>query len=120
MVQNMKGYLPLFASNILLNYVEEDTTELRDDTSYVISEKSDVSKDDSSRINYINKNKILKYLKSGGTPIVTGFQGVNHSQRLTTLGRGGSDASAIMIAKFFNAEKCIIYTDVDGDRKSVV
>ena len=41
----MKGYLPLFASNILLNYIEEDTTELRDDTSYVISEKSDVSKD---------------------------------------------------------------------------
>ena len=68
----------------------------------------------SSRINYINKNKILKYLKTGGTPIVTGFQGVNYSQRLTTLGRGGSDASAIMIAKFFNAEKCIIYTDVDG------
>ena len=45
MVQNMKGYLPLFASNILLNYIEEDTTELRDDTSYVIAEKSDVDKD---------------------------------------------------------------------------
>ena len=41
----MKGYLPLFASNILLNYIEEDTTELRDDTSYVIAEKSDVDKD---------------------------------------------------------------------------
>ena len=68
----------------------------------------------SSRINYIYKKKILKYLKSGGTPIVTGFQGINYDQRLTTLGRGGSDASAIMMAKFFNAEKCVVYTDVDG------
>ena len=67
-----------------------------------------------ARISYIYKKKILNYLKSGGTPIITGFQGVNHDQRLITLGRGGSDASAIMIAKFFKAQKCIIYTDVDG------
>ena len=67
-----------------------------------------------ARINQINKNKILKYLKEGGTPIVTGFQGVNNENRITTIGRGGSDASAIMFAKFFKAEKCIIYTDVEG------
>ena len=66
----------------------------------------------SSRIEEIYKKNILKYLKSGGTPIVTGFQGINFSKRVTTLGRGGSDASAIMFAKFFNAERCIIYTDV--------
>jgi aspartate kinase len=67
-----------------------------------------------SRINQINKNKIIKYLKGGGIPIITGFQGVNNQNRITTIGRGGSDASAIMVAKFFKAERCIIYTDVEG------
>ena len=67
-----------------------------------------------SRINQISKKNIVKYLKAGGIPIITGFQGVNNENRITTIGRGGSDASAIMIAKFFKAEKCIIYTDVEG------
>ena len=67
-----------------------------------------------SRIRKINKKKIINYLKSGGIPIITGFQGLNKESRVTTLGRGGSDASAIMLAKFFNAEKCVIYTDVEG------
>ena len=53
-------------------------------------------------------------MKSGGVPIITGFQGINFENRITTLERGGSDASAIMIAKFFKAERCIIYTDVEG------
>ena len=68
----------------------------------------------SSRISQINKKKINKFLQSGGIPIIAGFQGINLKNRITTLGRGGSDASAIMCAKFFKAEKCIIYTDVDG------
>ena len=67
-----------------------------------------------SRINYVNKNKILKYLNKGGIPIITGFQGIDQNQRVTTIGRGGSDASAIMIAKFFKAQRCVIYTDVEG------
>ena len=67
-----------------------------------------------SRIDSINKNKIIKFLKEGGIPIITGFQGVNRDERVTTIGRGGSDASAIMLAKFFRAQKCIIYTDVEG------
>ncbi len=67
-----------------------------------------------ARINKINKNEIIKYLKAGGIPIITGFQGINNESRITTIGRGGSDASAIMIAKFFNATRCIIYTDVEG------
>ena len=58
----------------------------------------------SSRINKINKKKIIDYLKSGGIPIITGFQGINNNNRITTLGRGGSDASAIMCAKFFKAK----------------
>ncbi len=65
-------------------------------------------------INYINKTKILKYLMSGGTPIITGFQGINRQSRITTIGRGGSDATAIMLSVFFKAERCIIYTDVEG------
>ena len=67
-----------------------------------------------SRINLIYKKKITKYLKEGGIPVVTGFQGVNEDARITTIGRGGSDASAIMLAKFFSAKRCVIYTDVEG------
>ena len=67
-----------------------------------------------SRINQINKTKLLRYLKSGGIPIITGFQGINKEERITTIGRGGSDASAIMLATFFKAKRCIIYTDVEG------
>ena len=68
----------------------------------------------SSRIVKIQKTKILDYLKKGGIPIITGFQGINSNFRITTIERGGSDTSAILCAKFFNAEKCIIYTDVKG------
>tara|TARA_B100000989_G_scaffold290792_1_gene264377 strand:+ start:19 stop:1230 length:1212 start_codon:yes stop_codon:yes gene_type:complete len=67
-----------------------------------------------SRIKFINKSKVMKYLKSGGIPIIAGFQGIDKNLNITTIGRGGSDSSAIMVAKFFKAERCIIYTDVEG------
>jgi len=67
-----------------------------------------------SRINLIKKNAILRYLKNGGVPVVAGFQGINDKGRITTIGRGGSDATAIMLAKFFKAQRCVIYTDVEG------
>ena len=67
-----------------------------------------------SRIAKIYKKKIINFLKYGGIPVITGFQGININNRITTLERGGSDASAIMCAKFFKAQKCIIYTDVTG------
>ena len=67
-----------------------------------------------SRIKYINRTKILKFLKSGGIPIIAGFQGVDKKLNITTIGRGGSDSSAIMVAKFFKADRCVIYTDVEG------
>ena len=67
-----------------------------------------------ARIKQISKKRIIQYLKNGGIPIITGFQGINFENRLTTIGRGGSDASAIMLAKFFNAKRCLIYTDVEG------
>tara|TARA_Y100001970_G_scaffold198375_1_gene241352 strand:- start:4920 stop:6146 length:1227 start_codon:yes stop_codon:yes gene_type:complete len=68
----------------------------------------------SARINAIKTNNLKKYLNEGGVPIVSGFQGINSNKRITTLGRGGSDASAIMLAKYFKAKKCVIYTDVVG------
>ena len=67
-----------------------------------------------ARISKINKNKISKFINTNGIPIISGFQGVNQDNRITTLGRGGTDATAIMLAKFFNASECVIYTDVDG------
>ena len=68
----------------------------------------------SARITKVKVTELNNYLKSGGIPIITGFQGINNKFRLTTIGRSGSDASAIMIAKFIKANECIIYTDVDG------
>ena len=67
-----------------------------------------------ARIEKIITKELRRYLNSGGIPIITGFQGINIFSRITTLGRGGSDVSAIMLAKFLKADECIIYTDVDG------
>ena len=68
----------------------------------------------SARISHIVIKEIKNYLKNNGIPIITGFQGINSKSRLNTIGRSGSDATAIMFAKFINADECIIYTDVDG------
>ena len=68
----------------------------------------------SARISNIVTKEIKNYIKKNGIPIITGFQGINSKSRLNTIGRSGSDATAIMFAKFINADECIIYTDVDG------
>jgi aspartate kinase len=68
----------------------------------------------SARISSVITKALLSYIKSGGIPVITGFQGVSKNLRITTIGRSGSDATAIMIAKFIKADECIIYTDVDG------
>ena len=67
-----------------------------------------------ARINTVFVKELNKFLKDGGIPVITGFQGINNKLRLTTIGRSGSDATAIMLAKFIKADECIIYTDVDG------
>ena len=67
-----------------------------------------------SRIININVEKINKYLDENGVAILPGFQGISKNGDITTIGRGGSDASAVAIAKIFNADTCEIYTDVDG------
>ena len=67
-----------------------------------------------SRIININVEKINQYLDENGVAVLPGFQGISKNGEITTIGRGGSDASAVAIAKIFNADSCEIYTDVDG------
>tara|TARA_B000000532_G_C18873099_1_gene409368 strand:+ start:100 stop:1311 length:1212 start_codon:yes stop_codon:yes gene_type:complete len=67
-----------------------------------------------SRIINMHVEKINKYLDHGGVAIIPGFQGISKNGDITTIGRGGSDATAVAVAKIFNAETCEIYTDVDG------
>ena len=68
----------------------------------------------SSQIKGIVTDEIKKFISKGGIAIVAGFQGITTEKRITTLGRGGSDLSAVAIAKFFNTNSCEIYTDVEG------
>ena len=67
-----------------------------------------------SRIINMHIEKINKYLDNGGVAIIPGFQGISKNGDITTIGRGGSDATAVAVAKIFNADTCEIYTDVDG------
>ncbi|PIQ88069.1 MAG: aspartate kinase [Candidatus Omnitrophica bacterium CG11_big_fil_rev_8_21_14_0_20_43_6] len=67
-----------------------------------------------ARIIKINVDKIKEELKRGRIVIVAGFQGVTLNQDITTLGRGGSDLTAVALAKELNADSCEIYTDVAG------
>jgi aspartate kinase len=67
-----------------------------------------------ARIVEIDQKKILSDLKAGYVVVVAGFQGIDREGNVTTLGRGGSDTSAVALASALKAEECHIYTDVDG------
>ncbi len=67
-----------------------------------------------ARITGIESQKVLQDLKDGRIVVVAGFQGVDESDNITTLGRGGSDTTAVAIAAALKADVCEIYTDVDG------
>ena len=67
-----------------------------------------------AKIKKIDTERILRELDSGKIVIVTGFQGINKFDDVTTLGRGGSDTTAVALAAVLKADKCQIYTDVDG------
>ena len=67
-----------------------------------------------ARILDVDGEKIQNALNEGIIPIITGFQGITESGDVTTLGRGGSDTTAVAIAAQMHAERCDIYTDVDG------
>jgi aspartate kinase len=67
-----------------------------------------------ARIIDIDPAYLHQLLQNGIVPVITGFQGMGPDQRLTTLGRGGSDTSAVAIAAALKAKRCDIYTDIDG------
>ena len=67
-----------------------------------------------ARIGHIDATSIDHCLSQGQVAVIAGFQGIGPSRRLTTLGRGGSDTSAVAMAAALNADRCDIYTDVDG------
>ena len=67
-----------------------------------------------SRIISVNSKVLNDCMAQGTIPIIPGFQGLSKDNRITTIGRGGSDASAVAIAKCLNADFCEIYTDVEG------
>ena len=67
-----------------------------------------------ARIESINTDRLQQEIKDGNIIIVAGFQGINHNGEVTTLGRGGSDLSAVALAGALKADACEIYSDVDG------
>ena len=68
----------------------------------------------SARIESLDTDKLDERLSSGQVAVVAGFQGIGPDGRISTLGRGGSDTSAVALAAALNADRCDIYTDVDG------
>ena len=67
-----------------------------------------------ARIDHIDAASIEQRLSHGQVAVIAGFQGIGSDRRITTLGRGGSDTSAVAVAAALNADRCDIYTDVDG------
>ena len=67
-----------------------------------------------ARIINMNIDRVNDYLASGGIAVIPGYQGISNLGEITTIGRGGSDATAVAIEKIFDTDSCEIYTDVDG------
>ncbi|HQT85170.1 MULTISPECIES: aspartate kinase [Acidiphilium] len=67
-----------------------------------------------ARINSIDGAELIRRMQAGQVPVIAGFQGIGPDKRITTLGRGGSDTSAVAVAAAIGADRCDIYTDVDG------
>ncbi len=82
-------------------------------TGWQVPVKTDTSHT-KARIESIDDAKIRKSLDSGKIVIIAGFQGISEAGNITTLGRGGSDTSAVAMAAALKASECLIYTDVDG------
>ncbi|MCI3204694.1 MULTISPECIES: aspartate kinase [Pandoraea] len=67
-----------------------------------------------ARISEIDDKRVMADLDAGRVVVITGFQGIDPNGNVTTLGRGGSDTSAVAVAAALKADECLIYTDVDG------
>jgi len=91
--------------------------EMRHDAVSLMADQVKISTDSSfgkARIADIEKDRVISQLKKGKIVIIPGFQGVDEEGNITTLGRGGSDTTAVALAASLNADLCEIYTDVDG------
>jgi len=67
-----------------------------------------------ARILRVDPSRVLRHLQEGRVPVVAGFQGITEEMDITTLGRGGSDTTAVALAAALQAQRCEIYTDVEG------
>ena len=67
-----------------------------------------------ARIRFLRGDRIIRELQRGKIVVVAGFQGIDRHENITTLGRGGSDTTAVALAALLNADRCVIFTDVDG------
>lgn len=96
--------------SILLNRMGHDAISLTGWQAGIIT--SNIHQ--SAKIEKINTERIEKELEKGKIVVVTGFQGIDENDDITTLGRGGSDTSAVALQAALNADKCYIFSDVDG------
>lgn len=96
--------------SILLNRMGHDAISLTGWQAGIIT--SNIHQ--SAKIEKINTQRIEKELEKGKVVVVTGFQGIDENGDITTLGRGGSDTSAVALQAALNADKCYIFSDVDG------
>lgn len=96
--------------SILLNRMGHDAISLTGWQAGIIT--SNIHQ--SAKIEKINTQRIEKELEKGKVVVVTGFQGIDENEDITTLGRGGSDTSAVALQAALNADKCYIFSDVDG------
>ncbi len=101
------------SSALLALALQAEGIKARSFTGWQVPVKTD-SAFTKARIKSIDDKRIKAELDSGRVVIVTGFQGVDPEGHITTLGRGGSDTSAVAIAAAIGADECLIYTDVDG------
>ena len=100
-------------SALLAGALEEIGVKARSYMSWQIPILTD-GEHNNSRILNMHIEKINKFILNKGIAIIPGFQGISKKGEVTTIGRGGSDATAVAVAKIFNTEECEIYTDVEG------
>ncbi|MDK6203030.1 aspartate kinase [Oligella urethralis] len=101
------------SSALLALALQAQGVDARSYTGWQVPVKTD-SAYTKARIKEIDGQRILNDLNAGKVVIVTGFQGIDSEGHITTLGRGGSDTSAVAIAAAIKADQCLIFTDVDG------
>ncbi|AWB33602.1 aspartate kinase [Orrella marina] len=101
------------SSGLLAIALHQEGVQARSYTGWQVPIKTD-SAFTKARITSIDHERIRAELDSGKVVIVTGFQGIDPDGNITTLGRGGSDTSAVAVAAAIKADECLIFTDVDG------